>query len=328
MRGRIGVAQMKLRPIIPGFILVLIFVVFAAGTAYMIFRNKTKTTDKIFTMVRMGIIYLLALIIGLRPVTVKSEYEFATKNLDVLFVVDTTISMWARDYNGNNERMKGVREDIEGITKTLAGSNFALITFDDNSKVRSPFSQDVEYVRDLMDILTYPDSHQATGSDMSIPYKNVESLLLSSSKKEDRKAIVFFFSDGEITNGKELESYAELAQYVDAGAVLGYGSEAGGKMKVDKGYIYDYTTRQDAVSKIDEDNLKKIAEDLGVEYMNVNSGSASLNGLVQMIKDGSAIVMEESEGAEIYEDKYFYFAAALAVMLLVELLFVIRRERL
>ncbi len=29
-----------------------------------------------------------------------------------------------------------------------------------------------------------------------------------------------------------------------------------------------------AVSKIDEDNLKKIADDLGVDYINMNDGSA------------------------------------------------------
>ena len=306
----------------------LIFVALIAGTAYLIFRNKTKIKDKIFTMVRLGLIYVLALIVGLRPSTVKSEYEFATKNLDVMFVVDTTISMWARDYNGSEERMKGVIADIKGIASNLAGSNFALVSFDDVSVVKSPFSQDAAYVMDMVDTLTSPDSNMASGSDMSVPYKNMESLLRSSSKKENRKTIVFFFTDGEITNGKGLVSFEDLAQYVDGGAILGYGTEKGGKMKDKKGYVYDYTTRKDALSKIDEDNLQQMAEDLGIEYMNCNSGSASLNGYVQMIKDGSAIIMEQSEGAQKYEDKYFYFAAALAIMLLVELMFIIRRERL
>lgn len=328
MRGRIGVAEMNIRPIFPVLIMFCILAVFIGTTAYILFRNKNNLNEKIFSMVRLGIIYVLIFIIGLRPVVVKTDYEFAMKNLDVMIVVDTTISMWARDYDGNKERMKGVVADINGITKALAGSNFALVTFDDKAKVLCPFTQDFGYINDLADTLTSPDRSYAAGSDMSIPYHDIQSLLLSSSKKEGRKTIIFFMSDGEITNNKELISYAELAEYVDGGAVLGYGSEKGGKMKDDSGYIYDYTTKQDALSKIDEGNLKQIAEDLGVEYMNLNSGAQALTGLVQMIKDGSAIVIEKGDGAEVYEDIYYWFAGALAVMLMVEMFYVLRRGRL
>ena len=319
---------MSIRPIFPVFILIIILAALMGATAYILFRNKNNLKDKIFSMVRLGIIYILLFVIGLRPVTVKTDYEFAMKNLDVMIVVDTTISMWARDYDGSNERMKGVVADIKGITKALAGSNFALVTFDDKAKVLSPFTQDFEYVNDLADTLKSPDSMYASGSDMSIPYHDMQALLLSSSKKEGRKTVVFFMSDGEITNNKELMSYAELAEYIDGGAVLGYGSASGGKMKDESGYIYDYQTRQDALSKIDEDNLKKLAEDMGIEYMNLNNGASSLTGLVQLIKDGSAIVIEKGDGAEVYEDTYYYYAIALVVMLLFELFFVIRREKL
>ena len=319
---------MSIRPIFPILIMIVILAALIGATAFILFRNKSDIKNQIFSMVRMSIIYLLLFIIGLRPVTVKTDYEFAMKNLDVMIVVDTTMSMWARDYDGNKERMKGVVADINGITKALAGSNFALVTFDDRAKVLSPFTQDFGYINDLADTLKAPDRAIATGSDLSIPYHDMEALLLSSSKKEGRKAIVFFISDGEITNDKELTSYAALSEYISGGAVLGYGTAQGGKMKDDSGYIYDYKTRTDALSKIDEENLKKIAEDMGLEYMNLNSGASSLTGLVQMIKDGSAIVIEKGDGAEVYEDTYYYFAIALAVMLLVELFFVIRKEKL
>ena len=85
------------------------------ATAYILFRKKNNLKDKIFSMVRLGIIYILLFVIGLRPVTVKTDYEFAMKNLDVMIVVDTTISMWARDYDGSNERMKGVVADTENL---------------------------------------------------------------------------------------------------------------------------------------------------------------------------------------------------------------------
>ncbi|WP_175560270.1 vWA domain-containing protein [Butyrivibrio sp. YAB3001] len=276
----------------------------------------------------MTIIYLLVLVIGLRPVKVDTKYEFSTKNLDVLFVIDTTISMWARDYNGYNPRMVGVKEDVNAILNELAGSNFGLVTFDNSSHVLAPFTQDLKHISNLVDILAVPDSFDASGTNMVVPYMDIDGLLQSSNKKENRKTIVFYISDGEITTEEGKTSYAELSKYIDSGAVLGYGSENGGKMKEGYDYIYDPETHKDALSKIDEENLKQIAEDLGVQYLNMNGGNAGLKGLIEIIKEQSTTIVEQGDGAEKYIDTYYIFAALLAAMLMIEGLVYIRKGRL
>jgi Ca-activated chloride channel family protein len=329
MHGRIGTSKMSIKPILPVGILLLIFGILFAATAFLIIRNKLKTGEKIFSLVRMTVIYVLAFIIGLRPVVVETRYEFATKNLDVLFVVDNTMSMWALDYDGRKERMQGVKKDVSFIIDELAGSNFGLVTFDDSAHVLSPFTQDMQYIRDLFDTFESPDSYYAKGSDLSIPYKDVEALLLSSARKENRKTIVFYISDGEITNNKQLKDYSELAQYIDSGAVLGYGSEQGGKMKETYGYsyVYDYSTHKDAMSKIDEENLKTIAEQLGLQYLNMNSGNVALSGAVELIKESSKTVIESGSGAEIAKDIYYFFAYPLILILFTEIVMFVRRGR-
>jgi Ca-activated chloride channel family protein len=156
----------------------------------------------------------------------------------------------------------------------------------------------------------------------------MEALLLSSNKKENRKTIVFFISDGEVTNENMEMSYSEFAQFIDSGAVLGYGSAAGGKMKEYHSYVYDYETHDDAISRIDEDNLKRIADEMGVQYLNMNGGNTALAGIIEIIKEQSATVVEQGDGAERYVDIYYYFAALLAAMLLVETIVFIRKGRL
>ena len=289
-----------------------------------------KTADNVFTILRLSVIYLLVLIIGLRPVSVATDYEFSAKNLDVLFVVDSTISMWAQDYNGKNTRMSGVVKDVDYIIGELAGSNFGLVTFDDTSHVLSPFTQDMKYIEDLIDIIAVPDPDYAMGSNLSVPYSDIRALLESSRKKENRKTVVFYISDGEVTNERETVSYADLADMIDTGAVLGYGSIEGGKMKngYSYSYIYDYDNHGDAISKMDEDNLKKVAEEFDVQYLNLNGGNAALAGLIELIKQQSATVVEQGFGAERYIDTYYYYALALAVMLVIELVIFIRRGRL
>ena len=87
----------------------------------------------------------------------------------------------------------------------------------------------------------------------------------------ERARMAFYLGDGEQTASREPESFASSAKYVDGGAVLGYGTTEGGPMKKTTGagaaaggYI-EYQGAP-AMSVIDEDNLRQVSEQLGVEY--------------------------------------------------------------
>lgn len=323
---------MSIQPVLPIAVLLLVFAALATITLYAVGTSHTDKKEKIFTTIRLVLIYVLAFVIGLRPVIKDDKYEFMAKNLDVLFVVDTTISMWAEDYDNYKPRMMGVKENADYIAKEFAGSSFALVTFDDQAHVISPYTQDLVYIENLLDTMVAPDVEYAMGSDMSLPYADMESLLRSSSKKENRKTVVIFISDGEITNGNELNSYAELKQYVDSGMVLGYGTESGGKMN--DGHhrnIVDPTTGKDAMSVIDEKNLKSIADDLGVTYLHMTGkgdDNAAIDGALEYIKAASMSVTDSIDGVEKYKDIYYIFAGILAVLLLAEACILVRRGRL
>ena len=319
---------MRLQPLFPIELCFLVLLVALVATFAVVIRNGLKLSEKVYTLIRLYVIYLLVFIISLRPVTIATDYEFTTKNLDVLLVVDTTISMWAGDYNGNQPRMNGVKEDVKYILSELSGSNFGLISFDDTSRVLSPFTQDSQYIADTVDLLSMPNVNYAKGSNLSVPYSDIHALLESSSKKENRKTIVFFISDGELTNQNEVSSYEGLADMVDLGAVLGYGSSEGGLMKYDYGYVYDDDKGEKAVSRIDEESLKKLSEELDIEYLNMNSGNFGLAGVLELIRDQSGTVVETGIGAERYNDTYYYFAIALLACLFIEAAFFIRKGRL
>lgn len=175
----------------------------------------------------------------------------------------------------------------------------------------------------------------ATGSTPNIVLDDMLKVLKASKEKENRKRIVFFISDGEITNNENLKSFAELKKYVDGGAVLGYGTTNGGYMKVTDRYsgstsyledktdysIYPYPK---AVSKIDESNLKAIANDMGVDYINM-SKQPNINSKISEIKsryeDASSV--ENKNG---YTDLYFVFAVPLLGLLVYE--FVVYKKKL
>ena len=310
-----------MNPIFPPMIVAAVFgLLFIIFVLALIARGH-KALDILFSGLRVFLILLFIFAINLRPMRSTGEADVETRNLDVLFVVDTTISMWAEDYDGHHTRISGVMADCEYIMKKLAGANFGLIRFDNRAQILAPFTQDVRNVTDALDTIKAPDDSYATGSDLSAPVLKMQELLKSSSEKEDRKTIVFFISDGEITNQAMLISYAFLQPYVDNGAVLGYGTKAGGRMKggmYTKYDIYDPDTGQVAVSKLDEENLMQIAKDLKLDYIYMDT-QEQIDSKISYVLQLAHSTVGQSK-IETFEDTYQWLALPLMFIACIALL--------
>ena len=118
------------KPIIPLVIVIPLMLILLVVYLILVMK-KRKIIYKILGILQMYLLsWLLAFLLNLRIMDKKYNATVEMKNLDVLFVVDTTISMWAEDYDGKDTRMEGVLKDTEYIIDELSGSNFGLIRFD------------------------------------------------------------------------------------------------------------------------------------------------------------------------------------------------------
>ena len=314
-------------PIIPIVILIPILGICFVLYIFAVLKNKSGVPGKVLRILRVALIIALVFMINLRIMTKKYNVDVELKNIDVLFVVDTTISMWAEDYDGTKQRMTAVQNDCQYIMDSLAGSNFSLIKFDNRSQILAPFTQDTKNVSDAFSTIKAPDRYYARGSSMNAAYDDMLDMLKSSDKKEGRLTVVFFISDGEVTNGDTVKSFADLAEYIDGGAVLGYGTDRGGKM-YDSGsysYIRDPETGRDAYSIIDEELLCKMAQEMHIDYIHMDN-QAKIEYLVDAIKSGSVMQLANSDNVS-YEDTYFYYVPFLAALLVIEMILIIRRGR-
>ena len=79
--------------------------------------------------------------IDIRIMLPDGKAEKVVNNIDVLFVIDNSISMTAEDYKGSYTRFTGVRANTEYIMNNLAGASFALITFNNVSNIVIPFKK-------------------------------------------------------------------------------------------------------------------------------------------------------------------------------------------
>ena len=302
---------MKLFPIIPIWIMLIICI---SLIIYIIIKKRD--------LLQILIIILL-FIINLRIMIPSNNSKTIKNNLDVLFVIDNTISMNALDYNGSNTRLSGVKEACNYIIDELNGSRFSVITFDNTSRIVTPYTYDTNITREAISIMTPINELYAKGSSIDVSLDSIMYSLKNSKKKNDNNRIIFFISDGENTSNNSIKSFKSISKYISDGAVLGYGTKKGGYMKDESEYatneyIMDYTGTNfgKAISKIDEKNLKEIANDMDVDYIHVTN-SNDINSKIKQIKNKTKSTLESNDKSS-YDDIYYIFVIPLLILLFIE----------
>lgn len=316
---------MIINPIIPIWLMVPICIA--------LFFFKRKGT---FHYIRQIIIILLLFVINLRIMVPDAEAPTRQKDVDVLFVVDNTISMLAQDYGTDNGiRLDAVKEDCAYIMEQLPGAAFSVVSFDDNVKTMIPHTIDISNVNQALQSLNGLSTLYARGTGFNDVLSYLEDIL---NDESENLQIVFFISDGEITLDENLNSYPGLKDYIDGGAVLGYGTTEGGRMlapaynsgPLEELYYYDDNyDRQTALSRIDEDTLKSIATDMGVDYVHMTSRSELDNTIKEVMQQlANAEDSEEEDTITSYSDTFFYLLIPFIPLLVIDFIYYKRKTSL
>ncbi|MGA1812273.1 VWA domain-containing protein [Frondihabitans sp. 4ASC-45] len=320
------------KPVLPFPVLVIAAVVLLGFVAWRIVAERSSRRLAL-AWVRRGVVVALLIVIAARPGIPGGTSQASVAELNVFFVVDTTSSSAAEDWNGSKPRLDGMRSDIEALTGELAGARFSLITFDSDALQRVPLTDDSSAVVSTVKSMRQEITTYSHGSTISEASSLLTEKLEAAHKSDPRRAnVVYYLGDGEQTVEAAPGSFASARNATDGGGVLGYGTAAGGRMKVfdgygdqysQKGYIQDRTAAgsPDAVSKIDQPNLEAIASQLGLPYLHRESG-ASLASVVDDEKKGH--VVSSAGRTENTRDLYWILAIPLFLLLFIEIAVVAR----
>jgi Ca-activated chloride channel homolog len=264
-----GVATMTFDPLLP--VPVLIALVAAAVIAASVVVRRGSVTHA--GLARWSAMGVLIVIVAADPALGGGQAAVKRSDANVLFVVDTTGSMAAEDYNAGEPRLAGVRHDIAALADEFPGAHFSLVTFNSRTRVIVPWTTDRGALDSATQLLRQEWTLYAQGTRLDEPLPTMRDVLPRAGPSRGYD-VVFFLSDGEQTEQPAPQSFEPLGDIVAGGAVLGYGTTDGARMHVyighdedPEGYIADDETGADAVSRVDEANLARIADELGVNYV-------------------------------------------------------------
>lgn len=259
---------MILQPDLPVPLILAIVLPIAGLAVWRLVRARGVT--RLAWACRVALVLACGLLL-LRPGIVSAEAQTLVTDVDVVFVVDTTASIVAEDWDGDRPRLEGVRADVQEIVDRYPGARYSVITFDAEAIVRVPLTTDATALGSSMSVLRPEATANSRGSSVGVAAQLLEDTLRAAEElAPERIRMVFYLGDGEQTSEGEVESFAGSSEMIDGGAVLGYGTAAGGPMRTtalgDSSGSYILYQGAPALSVIDPDNLGDIAADLGVDY--------------------------------------------------------------
>ncbi|MGP6169705.1 vWA domain-containing protein [Microbacterium sp. A204] len=320
---------MIFQPVLNIFLLILLFAPVAAVAVWMLMRGHR-------VMWTMRLVMLLAcFFMLLRPGIPGGAVQTLATETDIVIVLDTTASIVAEDWDGDQPRLSGVRADVQSIVDEYPGARFALITFDASAEQRLPLTTDTTALISSLEILHPEVTSQSRGSSIGIASTMLEETLAAAAESApDRSRMVFYLGDGEQTVTTEPESFAGSAEFIDGGEVLGYGTSEGGPMKItsgdpstssgtdstgsgtgsDAGEYIEYQGTP-AMSVLDEANLQAIADELGVP-LQLRDATSSLD-----LPEAPTTTTNYAESGSVGNviELYWVFALLIVVLLGVEL---------
>ena len=318
---------MTFSPLLPFGMLVVVLGALALF-AIVQFARAPKRAGSWHWLVRLGMVVLL-FGLALRPgVPSNLQPPTASGDVDVYFVVDTTSSMAAEDYGQAGEpRLVGVRADITEMASRLVGARFSLITFDAETVQRLPLTTDSTALVSGVNALNQEVTIYSSGSSISAPAGYLADRLAGDAEQyPDRTRVLFYLGDGEQTAAEAPNSFEPVSSFIDEGAVLGYGTETGGRMREFNGYDSDaeppYITWfsdagvEDAVSRIDEAALGDIATELGVDYLH-RDAQEPIDQALAGISVGN--ITAEQEPVVDTPEFYWIFAIGFGMLALTEI---------
>src|SRR5690606_3760887 len=230
--SRVEGAPVIVQPVLHPVLLVLL----CAAPAFFVVRALIKTPragvpGRPIWALRLGMIVVVFAML-LRPGIPGGTSQTLATDTDIVIVVDTTASIIAEDWDGDQPRLTGVRADVQSIVDTYPVARFSLISVDAAAQLRLPLTTDATALMSSLDVMLPEITDQSRGSSISIAHRMLTDTLRAAAKAApDRSRMVFYLGDGEQTSSGEPESFKGGAKYVDGGLVLGYGTADGGPMK-------------------------------------------------------------------------------------------------
>lgn len=276
-------------------------------------------------MVKNILLGTVLLLVGLtlaRPQWGLAEETIQRRGEDVVFVLDLSKSMLAKD--AQPSRLERAKLAILDFLHRQQGGRVGLVVFAGSAFLRCPLT---------LDYAAFEESvTEATPEDLFVPGSDIARGIISAKnafEKNAERRVIVLLTDGEDLEQTGIKAAKEFAKDGVTIFTIGIGTESGAPVQVmhptgQLGPLLD-DKGQPVISRLDEPTLRTIADSTGGSYRRLENVSQAMSDVARALKTTD---LQASDAALKRRgiDRYAY-PLAVAILLLVAESFLSTRRR-
>ncbi len=242
--------------------------------------------------------------------------QIKRKGIDMIFMVDTSLSMLAQDIKPN--RIGKAKFLMKSFLKQLKGDRVGIVTFAGSGFLQSPLTLDYsafQLFADSIQVGFVPDP----GSNLT---SGVETAIRSFPNEKNKYRVIIILSDGEVTEG-EIDQAIQMAKKEEVRIyTVGTGTPDGEPIPLQSsdgktsGYKKDQRGEV-VITKLNEATLQKLAKETNGLYFKASPSETEAEVIYQHIQTIGKKEIQEKEIIE-KEDHYQTFLMIAFILLLFE----------
>ena len=242
------------------------------------------------------------------------------KGIEAIIALDVSNSMLAEDVKPS--RLDKSKMLISSLVDKMNDDKVGLIVYAGDAYTQLPITSDYVSAKMFLDNIS-PDMIAVQGTDIA---RAINLASHSFTQQEGVGRAIFVITDGEDNEGGAVEAASEALKKGMNVYVLGVGSPEGSPIPMPgtNRYITD-NAGNTVVSKLNEDMCRQIAQAGGGAYIYVDNSSSAQSALQRHIDKLAKAEMESVLYSE-YDEHFRDFAWAALVLLILDLLFLARKN--
>ncbi len=258
-----------------------------------------------------------------RPQSDPREIEVETKGRDVVFMLDVSRSMLARDVAPT--RLDKAKLWINDLVDELGGDRFALVGFAGSSTVASPLTNDRLFFKLALEELS-PESVVVGGTNIGDALRRTMEMVFpeSESEIEGNYRDLVIISDGEDQESLPVQAARSAGSRGIRIIAIGIGSDKGALVPTDR----DRGSSSSVRSRLESKTLRDIASATpGGVYLEVGTGTIDLAQVYRDLIASADQRTMDTTSATKYTERYMLFLAAGMILIGCELVLIPTRTR-
>jgi len=261
---------------------------------------KTKTK---YVNLFLRLLTIFFTIIALaRPLNDGEGEKKSFSQRDLVFLLDISESMKAEDVGVANEtkvaRLIAGKKLIREITENFKNERVSLVAFAGEALPILPLTSDYDIFNSFLENIDYSYGVKG-GTNINEAIKTGIKRFEAEEKKEGK--VIFIFSDGENQEKNDEETIKQLKQEKITVFSIGTGTKEGAKIPLGKDFNgkkrYKTYLGKEIITKLEEKELKKVAEKTGGKYFYLNE-----KDLGKKIRK----FLKQVKGKKIAEKSYYH----------------------